>query len=383
MDFMDQAKTYVPHFAQSQKVKDLNYQLTWRVMGVRVHGIADFYYLVDESLPGGGDPVTSILLMVLNKLFDDGMVPPARNVDLFLQFDNCGENKNKVLFGVLTCLVTYFWTKRKVKLYVEVNFLIVGHTHEDIDQLFKLIADLIRHKSLMTPRSFISAIEAWGRRPGAAVTQVIYLENVFGFKALIKPSVDKEIKYYKEAQALRFYWDDDFDKCCWAAKKFCTDEYWRPTKEQQGTMGSEWLTAVPSFEAFKPEHVHGGTFSENKDSKILETVKKLGGETGNDRHVASLMTSTCVDEWVAWQESQASRPSRAIEFKCPLPPQAPAEPSDDGDDPDLPPGAHRPDRQFMSHRNWGGGSENYGSEQARRERVVDRMAVIAWPEAAT
>ena len=35
---------------------------------------------------------------------------------------------------------------RGVKVRFEDNYLMVNHTHEDIDQLFKLIADLLRHE---------------------------------------------------------------------------------------------------------------------------------------------------------------------------------------------------------------------------------------------
>ena len=45
--------------------------------------------------------------------------------------DNCSENKNKILFSFLSDLVS-----RKVFSEINVGFLMVGHTHEDIDQLF-------------------------------------------------------------------------------------------------------------------------------------------------------------------------------------------------------------------------------------------------------
>ena len=350
MDFMDQAKTYVPHFKQSEKIKDLSHQLNWRIMGVRVHGVKDYFYLVDESLPGGGDPVTSILLEVLCDLFDSGIVPPARHVDLFLQFDNCGENKNKVLFGVLSVLVTFFWVKRGVKLYVEVNFLIVGHTHEDIDQLFKLIADHIRHKSLMTPKHFIACIEAWGRRPGAPPISAVYMDCIWKFNAFIKPKIDSDLAYYKEAHCIRFYWDAEFSKCCWQAKKFCTDKFWRPTREQQGSVGSEWLTAMPAFET-KPGPLNAGNFEKEKDMKIVETARKLGGGTASERHLSEMMAAARVKEWEEWQEHQAARSSQVHEFKWPLPAAAPAEEKQNDDAPGVAPGAHRLDRQFVTHRN--------------------------------
>ena len=60
---------------------------------------------------------------------------PTRNPMLYLQLDNCSENKKKVLFGFLADLVD-----RQVFDKVHVGFLMVGHTLEDIDQFFSIIS---------------------------------------------------------------------------------------------------------------------------------------------------------------------------------------------------------------------------------------------------
>ena len=60
---------------------------------------------------------------------DQGMsnrkLPPI----ILLKMDNCsGENKNNFVLAFLSMLTT-----RRVFAIVEVAFLLVGHTHEDID----------------------------------------------------------------------------------------------------------------------------------------------------------------------------------------------------------------------------------------------------------
>ena len=58
-------------------------------------------------------------------------IPDVANKTVFLQLDNCGgENKNWLLLQFLSLLVGM----GKVKCF-EVNFLPVGHTHIDIDQV--------------------------------------------------------------------------------------------------------------------------------------------------------------------------------------------------------------------------------------------------------
>jgi hypothetical protein len=67
-----------------------------------------------------------LLKTVQNVLEEDGFLPRK----LYLQFDNCvRENKNRFVFGALALLVHW-----GIFDEVEVGFLLVGHTHDDIDQ---------------------------------------------------------------------------------------------------------------------------------------------------------------------------------------------------------------------------------------------------------
>ena len=82
--------------------------------------------------------MTKILRLTLLHLDADGKLPYS-NPTLYLQMDNCSENKNKILFGFLTDLVG-----RAVFYEIHVGFLMVGHTHEDIDQYFSVISSWLR-----------------------------------------------------------------------------------------------------------------------------------------------------------------------------------------------------------------------------------------------
>ena len=58
---------------------------------------------------------------------------------LFLQLDNVyRENKNTNLMKFMSYLVQYNYFEK-----IEVSFLIVGHTHNDLDQIFSLISKKI------------------------------------------------------------------------------------------------------------------------------------------------------------------------------------------------------------------------------------------------
>ena len=64
---------------------------------------------------------------------------------LHLQLDNVGTNKSKALFAYCSNLV-HLGVFRKIK----VNFLMVGHTHENIDQLFSRFSVRLRKYNALT-----------------------------------------------------------------------------------------------------------------------------------------------------------------------------------------------------------------------------------------
>ena len=60
--------------------------------------------------------------------------------------DNCArENKNRYVFGYLGLLV-----QRKVFKEVILSFLPVGHTHEDIDQMFSKFSAYLKGHDAIT-----------------------------------------------------------------------------------------------------------------------------------------------------------------------------------------------------------------------------------------
>ena len=78
----------------------------------------------------GANVTIDVIHRTLTSMLKEGQthLPPVLN----LQLDNCGrENKNRYLLAYLFMLVHL-----GVFVEVEVNFLMVGHTHEDIDQAF-------------------------------------------------------------------------------------------------------------------------------------------------------------------------------------------------------------------------------------------------------
>ena len=127
MDGMDQKKTHLPVLQWYTKDKS---PLQQHLIGVKVHRKQNYVFLVDSTVPGGGNLILEILRQVLNDLGERNELP-TENPTIYLQFDNCGEKKNKTMFEFLADLV-----RRSIFSKIKVGFLMVGHTHEDIDSFF-------------------------------------------------------------------------------------------------------------------------------------------------------------------------------------------------------------------------------------------------------
>jgi hypothetical protein len=84
-----------------------------------------FVYRMSSMIRGGANIMNELMRQALFDLCallrSKGLRMPRT---LWLQFDNCGENKNKEMIGYMSLLVEGFFFDA-----VEMTFLIVGHTH--------------------------------------------------------------------------------------------------------------------------------------------------------------------------------------------------------------------------------------------------------------
>ncbi|CAG2197711.1 unnamed protein product [Mytilus edulis] len=126
MDAMDQNKTMIPHFNKPPKSTDGMWKLKTHLLAAKVHGVGIYGFFDIFQWAHGSNLTITALFNILNIMKDS--LPEV----LYLQMDNCGrENKNRYVIAFL-CLLVELGIFRKVKL----SFLMKGHTHEDIDQLF-------------------------------------------------------------------------------------------------------------------------------------------------------------------------------------------------------------------------------------------------------
>jgi hypothetical protein len=128
IDGMDQKKTVLPRMALQTSAMSKAEKLQVHVMGVLVHGRGAFVYLTSKRTSNDSNLSIDCLIRTLLQL--PAPLPPV----LYLQGDNAsGDTKNKFVMAFLAILVQMNVFKK-----VKFSLLPVGHTHEDIDQMFPI-----------------------------------------------------------------------------------------------------------------------------------------------------------------------------------------------------------------------------------------------------
>ncbi len=110
--------------------------------GQRTYG----FTFLDNCKHGANLVIQALHEVVLDQLLLHGKLP----CHLLLQLDNTTkQNKNRFVIGYCAWLV-----QRGVFTSVKISFLPVGHTHEDIDQVFSRVHIKLRQQIMWSRRDF-------------------------------------------------------------------------------------------------------------------------------------------------------------------------------------------------------------------------------------
>ena len=163
-----------------------------RVMAVEmVCGPVDCVRLYHSNnlVSGGANYMITVLKQALEDLAEmlaeKGYTLPP---ELILNFDNCGENKNQFMFAYNSVLVELCLFK-----VIQINFLIVGHTHCSVDRMFGRFSDKIR------AAYFIASPLALRKLLIDSIQRPVYnkeIISVYDWKAFLQPYINNRIKYY-------------------------------------------------------------------------------------------------------------------------------------------------------------------------------------------
>lgn len=158
MDGMDQAKTRLPHWDRAPKYMDDKMQIDLHLMGVLIQGyhLKGCYvdWTVKQQFKDNSNALLTTLehiLQIINKTRYENNEPQPEV--LYLQLDNVSTNKNHWLLGYACWLV-----QQKMYKKVKISFLLVGHTHENIDQFFSRLSCALRNKRALCLPDMIDVV---------------------------------------------------------------------------------------------------------------------------------------------------------------------------------------------------------------------------------
>ncbi|XP_071500356.1 uncharacterized protein [Diadema antillarum] len=178
IDGMDQKSTSIPRFYRMSKSLSAAWRLPSHITGTIVHGRGQHMFVDTKEYPHDSNLTSTILLQVLHRYATT--LPDT----LYLQMDNCGrENKNQCILGLCALLVELDVFK-KVKLC----FLMKGHTHEDIDQLFSRISTHTSKHNIPTLSSLLSHIPKSYSKPNTTAERI---HNIFNIRDWLQTHINR------------------------------------------------------------------------------------------------------------------------------------------------------------------------------------------------
>ncbi|KAL3677679.1 hypothetical protein R1sor_020635 [Riccia sorocarpa] len=272
IDGMDQNITRLPHSTKVTKSVD-----GASLVGVHLVGIMIYHRTFCTKVYATYKNVRSdsnLTISVIHRVVSDWEGPlPAM---LYIQLDNTvRENKNGIVFTYLAMLV-----EKKIFRKIKVGLLIIGHTHDHVDQMFSRFSVALRGKKAFTMPQMQQVIqEAYIPSPIFEV-----LEETWDFKAIVqsRPSQVLHLHDVTFNQQFKIALGGDNWPRIWT-KKFSTDETWEPIG------GVRHLVLIPDviyditaapLVAFK-SHSHNRDKTGDLSADALESFAKIKKDIQN------------------------------------------------------------------------------------------------------
>ena len=169
IDGSDNSSYGFPYFSQKTHATQRGYKVRSKLYAAILHGHFAAAFTYASNLEGGSNVTVEIIDRMIGYYLNDApgnKLPPT----LWLQLDNtCRDNKNRYVFAFCQSLVDMGLFQE-----IEINFLPVGHTHCDIDQLFSRISVHLYGNNCLNFRDLL-------RKARMACSMIKYTEHLRGF----------------------------------------------------------------------------------------------------------------------------------------------------------------------------------------------------------
>lgn len=173
IDGMDQKKTELPHFLRCPKNMDEKYFIPVHVVGCLVINghLRSKVFLNYPNLHNDSNLTVHVIQHILNDW--KAPLPPV----LYVQLDNTSrENKNKYLMAYFNMLV-----EKGIFKKIKLGFLLVGHTHDQIDQMFsRFSVKLNKQRAFRLDALEEIILDSYKPRP-----EIVFVEEVADFRKFI------------------------------------------------------------------------------------------------------------------------------------------------------------------------------------------------------
>ena len=186
-----------------------------------------------EALLRGKSTCIDILLPVVEN-HPMGLVSLSRN--LYLQLDNCAkDNKNQFLMAFMSML-----THGGVFKEIQVGFLLVGHTHEDIDAYFSHFSKTLKNRNIVVVADLMKSFMESQKMSFIPK----FVQEVANFKSFIQGHLcggPLRLIGLRDIHLFKFYVDEEG----WPIiqyKESTTDTTWLPCNKQALPYGKQiWM----------------------------------------------------------------------------------------------------------------------------------------------
>jgi hypothetical protein len=290
-DGFTEYRTAVPYVCHRKHHKSDASRLQNRQIGVEVicGPIAEVWlFNINSFVRGGANCMIEVMRQAISEMRDCleamGYVLPRK---AYFEFDNCGENKNRVKFAYYSMLVELGYFDE-----IEVYFLIVGHTHTSLDQFFSVLSRKIYSVDFVgSPMSMQHLLLHAHSEESDRATISRSIEVVYDVKEKLSPHV-LDIHNHQVPYCFRF------SRCADGKSKMqyklfsSTGYYWLPVNQSPNAPTAPNASA----EITVPEHPNVGGF-ENFLQELTPYQGIVAGTMRNHfRDVEATATSTFMSD---------------------------------------------------------------------------------------
>jgi len=195
VDGADQSAYNLPHFVNMHK-EITGQGLKVKIVGVKEHDREDrnTLFILTEEFETGANHVIESIHRALELRAEYSVIPEI----LFIQVDNTTrENKNRYFMSYVESLVAWGVVKE-----AQVSFLPVGHTHEDIDQLFSRTSIHFKTHAAHSMEEMMEGL----RKCISPTPQVSAMKNMINWSGLVeKLDVLTGIEGFSDYRFFKFF----------------------------------------------------------------------------------------------------------------------------------------------------------------------------------